>query len=84
MYIPCLSPELAHAPFAHLCMQHLVGSSMQPMTKFIPTRMPVSPMPYMCLWDENVLTSTVNTLVHNGVVAMVLVYIITVWQIYRK
>lgn len=85
MYIPCLSPELAHAHVAHLCVQHLLGSNMQPvstMSIYVPTRVPPSPIPYMCLWGESTLTSTLNTLAHNGVVAMVLVYIIIAWQLW--
>ena len=78
MYIPCLSPELAHAHFAHLCVMQPVST----MSIYVPTRVPPSPIPYMCLWGENTLTSTLNTLAHNGVVAMVLVYIIIASQLW--
>ena len=53
----------------------------QPMTLYIPTRMPTSLFPRMCLWNEDVLSVPMNTLVHNGVSVMAVIYLIFVWQL---
>jgi hypothetical protein len=45
----------------------------QRMSRHLPTRVPVSPFPHMCAWDENLVTSSLDTLLHNIVLAMLAV-----------
>lgn len=60
-----------HAPRIHAISPHL------------PTRVPTSPWPHMCAWEEHALTATLDSLAHNGVLAMLAVYSLVAWQLWR-
>ena len=59
-----------------------VQVDVKPMTIYIPTRMPTSLFPHMCLWNEDVLSAPINALVNNGVSGMAVIYLLLVWQLF--
>jgi hypothetical protein len=76
-----------HIPFSPglLCSARYMPllAHMHPISRHPPTPLPAPLLPHMCLWNENVLTGTVDALLHNGVVAMAAVYLIVAWQLWR-
>lgn len=66
-----LSLSGMHAPRIHAISPHP------------PTRVPTSPFPHMCAWEEHALTATLDGLAHNGVLAMLAVYILIACQLWR-
>jgi hypothetical protein len=71
---------LAPAPLSLPAMHALRIHAISPHP---PTRVPTSPLPHMCAWDEHALTATLDGLAHNGVLAMLAVYSLVAWQLWR-